>query len=146
MEQYKRILIPTDGSKSNEIVIDKGLSLARLLGAKVKLLFVVDTSTFTDIPPDELITTLKGYMEAEGNTILDEIEERAEDMGIEMEKSIVEGHPAKVIIDESEKQDIIVMGTHGRSRITKLLMGSTAEKVIHHSKCPVMVIKIEKEE
>ena len=145
MEQYKRILIPTDGSKSNDIVVDKGLSLARLLGAKVKLLFVVDTSTFTDVPPDELITTLKGYMEAEGNNVLDEIEERAEDMGIEIEKSIVDGHPAKVIIEESEKQDIIVMGTHGSSGFTKLLMGSTAEKVIHNGKCPVMVIKIEEE-
>ncbi len=145
MEQYKRILIPTDGSKSNDIVVDKGLSLARLLGAKVKLLFVVDTSTFADVPPDELITTLRGYMEAEGNNILDEIEERADDMGIEIEKSIVDGHPAEVIIEESGKQDIIVMGTHGRSGITKLLMGSTAEKVIHNGKCPVMVIKIQEE-
>ena len=145
MEQYKRILIPTDGSKSNEEVVDKGLSLARLLGAKVKLLFVVDTSTFTDVPPDELITTLKGYMEAEGNNVLDRIEEKAEEMGIEIEKSIMDGHPAEVIIEESEKQDIIVMGTHGRSGITKLFMGSTAEKVIHQGKCPVMVVRIEEE-
>ncbi|MFW6376006.1 MAG: universal stress protein [Thermoplasmatota archaeon] len=145
MEQYKRILIPTDGSESNEKVVDKGLSLARLLGAKVKLLFVVDTSTFADVPPDELITTLKGYMEAEGNNVLDRIEDKAEDMGIEIEKSIMDGHPAKVIIKESEKQDIIVMGSHGRSGITKLLMGSTAEKVIHQGKCPVMVVRIEEE-
>lgn len=77
MEEYNRILIPTDGSEGSREVIDRGLSLARMLGAKVRILFVVDTSTFRDIPPDELITTLRGHMEAKGNEILDESKLRA---------------------------------------------------------------------
>ncbi|MGM0510641.1 MAG: universal stress protein [Thermoplasmatota archaeon] len=145
MEEFESILIPTDASEANKKVIDKGLSLARLLGAKVTILFVVDTSTFRDVPPDELITTLRGHMEAKGNELLDEIEEEAEELGVEMEKSIVHGEPTKTIIEESEDHDLIVIGTHGRSGLSRLLVGSTSETIIRQAKCPVMVVRIEEE-
>lgn len=145
MEEYNRILIPTDGSEGSRDVIDRGLSLARMLGAKVRILFVVDTSTFRDIPPDELITTLRGHMEAKGNEILDEIEEKGEDMGVEVEKSVVNGPPDEMIIEESKDSDLIVIGTHGRSGLSKLLVGSTTDRVIRKAKCPVLVMKIEEE-
>ena len=145
MEEFKKILIPTDGSKANERAVEKGLSLARLVGAKAKILYVVDTSTFRDIPPDEMITNVTGRMESQGDDILSKIEDRAEEMGVETERSIQKGHPAEVIIDESSEHDIIVIGTHGRSGLSKLLVGSTTEKVVRHSKCPVLVIKIQEE-
>ncbi len=145
MEEFESILIPTDASEANKKVIDKGLSLARLLGAKVTILFVVDTSTFRDVPPDELITTLRGHMEAKGNELLDEIEEEAEELGVEMEKSIVHGEPTKTIIEESEDHDLIVIGTHGRSGLSRLLIGSTSETIIRQANCPVMVVRIEEE-
>ena len=145
MEEFESILIPTDASEANKKVIDKGLSLARLLGAKVTILFVVDTSTFRDVPPDELITTLRGHMEAKGNELLDEIEEEAEELGVEMEKSIVNGEPTKTIIEESEDHDLIVIGTHGRSGLSRLLVGSTSEIIIRQAKCPVMVVRIEED-
>lgn len=145
MEEFERILIPTDASEANKKVIDKGLSLARLLGAKVTVLFVVDTSTFRDIPPDELITTLRGHMEAKGNELLDEIEEEAEELGVEMEKSIVNGEPTESIILESAKYDLIVIGTHSRSGLSRLLVGSTSERIIRHARCPVMVVRIEED-
>ncbi len=145
MEDFKRILIPTDGSKTSEVAVDKGLSLARLIGAKVKVLFVVDTQTFRDIPPDDLITTLRGHMESKGNEILDEIEERADDMGVELEKSLVHGHPDDLIVEESKNFDLIVIGTHGRSGLSRLLVGSITERVVRHAKCPVLIIKTEEE-
>ncbi len=145
MEEYNRILIPTDGSEGSREVIDRGLSLARMLGAKVRILFVVDTSTFRDIPPDELITTLRGHMEAKGNEILDEIETKGEDMGVDVEKSVVNGPPDEMIIEESKDSDLIVIGTHGRSGLSRLLVGSTTDRVIRKAKCPVMVMKIEEE-
>ncbi|MGM0404778.1 MAG: universal stress protein [Thermoplasmatota archaeon] len=146
MESYKKILIPTDGSKANSIAVEKGLSLARLLGAKAKILFVVDTTTFIDLPPDDLVTNITSHMKNKGEDVLDDIEERADEVGVDIERSVKEGHPAEVIIEESSESDIIVIGTHGRSGFSRLLLGSTAEKVIRHAECPVMVIKIKEDE
>lgn len=145
MEEFKKILVPTDGSESNNIVVEKGLGLARLLGARVTALFVVDTSTFKGVPPDELITTLRGHMESKGNEVIDGIVEKGEEIGVPVDKSLVHGHPDEVIIEESKEHDLIVIGTHGRSGISRLLMGSTAERVVRFSKCPVMVIRIKEE-
>lgn len=145
MEEFKNILIPTDGSEANEKAVEKGLSLARLVGAKAKILFVVDTSTFRDIPPDEVITNITSYMEKKGDEVLSRIQEKADEMGVEIERSVQEGHPAEIIIDESDNHDMIVIGTHGRSGLSRLLVGSTTERVVRHSSCPVMVIKIKEE-
>ncbi len=145
MEEFKKILVPTDGSEANEIVVEKGLGLARLLGARVTALFVVDTSTFKGVPPDELITTLRGYMEVKGDEVLGEIVDKGEEMGVGVDKSLTHGHPDEIIIKDSEDHDLIVIGTHGRSGISRLLMGSTAERVVRYSKCPVMVIRIKEE-
>ncbi len=145
MEDFKRILIPIDGSEASQVAVDKGLTLARMLGARVKILFVVDTSIFKDIPPDELITTVRGHMESKGWETFEDIEEKADDMGIEMEKSLVHGHPDEEIVKESENFDLIVIGTHGRSGIAKLLIGSITERVVKYAKCPVMVIKTKEE-
>lgn len=146
MESFKKILIPTDGSEANTEAVKKGLSLARLLGAKAKVLFVVDTSSFIDLPPDEMVTNVTNYMKNKGEKVLDDIEELADEYGVNIERSVKKGHPAEIIVQDSNESDIIVIGTHGRSGISRLLLGSTAEKVIRHSECPVMVIKIKEEE
>ncbi|MFO8110402.1 MAG: universal stress protein [Thermoplasmata archaeon] len=145
MEDFKRILIPTDGSKTSEVAVDKGLSLARKIGAKVKVLFVVDKGNFRDIPPDDLITTLRGHMESKGNEMLDEIQEKTDELGVEMEKSLVHGHPDDIIVEESKDFDLIVIGTHDRSGLSRLLIGSVTERVVKHALCPVMVIKTREE-
>ncbi len=145
MEDFKRILIPTDGSQTSDVAVRKGLSLARMIGAKVKVLFVVDKGNFSNIPPDDLITTLRGHMEAKGNEILDEIEATADEMGVEMEKSLIHGHPDELIVAESKDFDLIVIGTHDRSGLSRLLIGSVTERVVKHAACPVMVIKTREE-
>ncbi|MBS3817228.1 MAG: universal stress protein [Candidatus Thermoplasmatota archaeon] len=145
MEEYERVIIATDGSEETEIVIEKGLSMARLLGASVKVLFVVDTGSLSGIPPDEVITTVEGHIEAEAENVLDDIEGKAENMGIELEKSIKKGAPSEIIVSESEDQDIIVMGHHTRSGLSRLLTGSTAQRVIRNAECPVMVVRLEEE-
>ena len=146
MEDFKKVLIPTDGSEANNEAVEKGLSLARLMGARATILFVVDTSSFIDIPPDELVTNITSIMESQGNEYINEIIEEADELGVDTEKKIVTGHPAEEIIKESENHDMIVIGTHGRSGLSRILLGSTAEKVVRHSQCPVMLIKIKEEE
>ncbi len=145
MDEYQRVVIATDGTEENELVIDKGLSLARLIGAKVKIVFVVDTGSLAGIPPDELITSVEDHIEGEAENILSDLEERVEEMGLDLEKSIKRGAPAEIIISESEKEDLIVMGHHTRSGLSRLFTGSTARKVIRNAECPVMVVRLEED-
>ena len=145
MQEYNRIIIPTDGSEENEKVVDEGLSLARMLGAKVKVLFVVDTGSLSGLPPDDMITTLEGQIEAKANEILNDIEKRAEEWGIPFQRSIQKGAPSQIIVSEANENELIVMGHHNRSGLSRLLTGSTAQKVIRKADCPVMVIRLEAE-
>lgn len=145
MEEYQRVVIATDGTEENELVIEKGLSLARLIGAKVKIVFVVDTGNLSGIPPDELITAVEDHIKGEAKDILDRLEKRAEEMGIDLEKSIKKGTPAEIITAESEKEDLVVMGHHTRSGLSRLFTGSTARKVIKNAECPVMVVRLEED-
>ncbi|MBS3782158.1 MAG: universal stress protein [Candidatus Thermoplasmatota archaeon] len=146
MEEYNRIIIPTDGSEENEKVVDEGLSLARMLGAKVKALFVIDTGSLSGLPPDDMITTLEGQIETKANEILDDIEERAENWGIDFERSMQKGPPSDIIVSAAKENDLIVMGHHKRSGLSRLITGSTAQKVIRKADCPVMIIRLEEDQ
>ena len=62
-------------------------------------------------------------------------------MEVDISKKMVDGHPVDEIIKEAKKNDLIVIGCKGRTGLDRLLVGSVAENVIHHSSCPVMVVK-----
>jgi len=130
MQEYNRIIIPTDGSEENEKVVDEGLSLARMLGAKVKVLFVVDTGSLSGLPPDDMITTLEGQIEAKANEILNDIEKRAEEWGIPFQRSIQKGAPSEIIVSEANENELIVMGHHNRSGSLAYLRGVRHKKLL----------------
>jgi nucleotide-binding universal stress UspA family protein len=71
------------------------------------------------------------------------IVQRAKDLGVELETTIVVGHPVEQIVHRAEidQVDLIVLGRRGRSRFEKMLVGSTAEKVLRYAHCPVMVVR-----
>lgn len=143
MGKYERIIIPTDGSEENDKVVSEGLSLARMLGTAVKVIFVVDTTSMSGLPPDDMVTRLEGQIESKANELLEDIEERAKEKGIDYSKSIKKGTPSEIIVSEAKPDDLIVMGHHTRTGLSRLLTGSTAQKVIREAKCPVMVIRLE---
>ncbi|HOG73575.1 MAG TPA: universal stress protein, partial [Methanofastidiosum sp.] len=87
------------------------------------------------------IKELRKKMKNEGNQILDEIEKMALEEGIKIAKKIVEGSPDEEIIKISKKDDLIVMGAKGISAIDRIFLGSVSEKVLHHAKSSVMIIR-----
>ncbi len=143
MGKYERIIIPTDGSEENFKVISEGLSLARMLGTNIKILFVVDTSSISGLPPDDMITRLEGQIRSKADELLKDIEEMAKNKGVGYSKSIKKGVPSDIIVSEAKEEDLIVMGHHTRTGLSRLLTGSTAQKVIREAECPVMVIRLE---
>ena len=140
---FKKILVPTDGSEFTKFAVDKAIELAELSGGKVTALFVLDKSIYANSPMDTALINVYDTLEKEGRYATSYVSEKAKAAGVEVEEKLVEGVPSKVILQEADAggYDVIVMGTLGRTGISKLLMGSVAEKIVQNAKCPVMVAK-----
>jgi len=145
MNLFKNILIPTDGSEYTRAAISKGLELAKLMEAEVTALYVVDQTSFINFPMDSTVVSVYSLLEKEGKDAVEYVKSEGEKMGVKVVTSIVEGAPARKIVDASSTHDLVVMGTLGRAGFSKLLLGSVAERVIRFAKCPVLVVKPEGE-
>ncbi|MEF8814343.1 MAG: universal stress protein [Halovenus sp.] len=139
---YDEILLPTDGSVGMAEVTDHAINLAEVHDARIKGLYVVDTASLSDIPFEASWEGVIGTMEREGRTALNEIERRAGDVPVGTE--ILEGSPAREIVNYAVEEgcDVILMGTHGRSGVDRLLLGSVAERVVRRSSVPVMTLRV----
>ncbi len=139
--EFKNILVPTDGSEYTKAAVREAVELAKLSGGKVTALYVLDQSVFTNMPMDTAVMNVYNTLEKEGKAAVDFVRDLAAENNVESEVSIKEGTPVKVILDESPNYDIIVMGTLGRTGMSKLLMGSVAERVVRAAQCPVLVVR-----
>ena len=152
MKEYQKILIPVDGSESAKHAARKGLSLAKLIGAKVTALHVIEhphyigealaVGEMLPVEPHEMRESdmFKG-LEKIAKDAVDYVKEEGEKLGVEVETKIVEGHPADQIVNLSKDYDLIVISALGRSCVSDLLMGGVADKVARHTKCPVLLMR-----
>ncbi|HEY3421425.1 MAG TPA: universal stress protein [Methanomassiliicoccales archaeon] len=138
---YHNILIPTDGSEYNHAAISHGLALAKMADAEVTAIFVVDESAIMSSSNGAYLANVYPILEEEGKKAVEEVREQGQKMGVKVTTRIDRGSPAKVIIDESVGFDLVVMGSMGRSGVSKLMLGSVAEKLVRLSQCPVLVVK-----
>ena len=144
MTPFKKILIPTDGSEYTKQAIARGLEIAKLTGGEVTALYVVDQTSFINFPMDSTIVSVYTLLEKEGKEAVEYVRKLGQEMGVKVNTKIEEGAPSRKIADESKDFDLIVMGTLGRTGISKLLLGSTAERVVRFAECPVLVVRASK--
>lgn len=138
---YKKILIAVDSSEYAMAAAEKGFDLAHQLKAQTALLFVVDTSKALGnvdagiLPQEALIVLTKEAEEA-----LDQLAKMYN--GKDLVKFMPEGHPREDILKTAEtwEADLVVVGTHGRTGLMHLLLGSIAEYIVLHSKIPVLIV------
>ncbi len=136
---FKNVLVATDGSKYSSSAEKKAIDFAASYGGALTVISVVDVPSelYAESPKtvDKLIKKAKGYVEA--------VRKDAKASGIKVETLVREGEAYKVITDTAKELfvGIIVMGSHGRTGLKRLLMGSVTEKVIGHAPCPVLVVK-----
>jgi len=138
--QFKKILIGYDGSAQSDRATESALALAQSLDAKA-LLFAVarppEPATIVEV--DAMLDDAREHFEQQFKKII----QRAKDLGVELQTDIAVGHPVEQIVHRAEIDhvDLIVLGRRGRSRFEKMLVGSTAEKVLRYAHCPVMVVR-----
>lgn len=143
---FKHILVPVDGSLTAQLAIEKAISLAKAFGAQVTAIFVIDPYPFTGVGTDFAYGQAE-YLSAataEANAAIKAAKAAFEQAGVSVETHVVEAHAAwRGVIDaaESMQADLIVMGSHGRSGLEKLVLGSVTQAVLSHTKLPVLVVR-----
>jgi nucleotide-binding universal stress UspA family protein len=143
---FKRILVPVDGSDAALRALDKALSLAQAFGGKLLLVNVIDAYPFVGIGADYSFGQNE-YMAAataSANQLLARAEAAVADAGQACERRVIEGHVIyEGILDAAREfdADLIVMGSHGRLGLEKLLLGSTAQRVLSHTSLPVLIVR-----
>ncbi|MFC7165408.1 universal stress protein [Halospeciosus flavus] len=144
MGRYHDILVPTDGSTGTRRAIEEGAALAAEHGATLHALYVVNTASFATLQLEANVEGVSTLLQREGDQALDEVEEIAADYGVPVERVFREGAPSREIVDYAEELgvDLVVMGTHSRGGIDRLLLGSVAEKVVRASRVPVMTVRV----
>lgn len=140
---FKKMLVALDGSASAQSAFALALSLAKAESAKLVVCTVVDpmdvASENAPLPPTEAALA---RARALAERMLSEASEHAREASVDVETKVLSGEPAHEIdrYARSVSADAIVMGTHGRSGIKRLLMGSVAEAVLRSARCPVIVV------
>ena len=141
---YDRILVPTDGSDAMGTVIDHAVELAAVHDAAVHALYVANTASLGDLSADAGWENVTEALRREGEQAIAVVRDRAHERDVSAERAIREGSPAAEITGYADKNgcDIVVMGTHGRSGVSRLLLGSVAERVVRSAETPVLTIRV----
>ncbi len=149
MSTFEKILVPVDFSESSKAALEHAAFLATELGSSIEVMHVVEPPDF--VPLD---TALAGVGTGAMPQTLGEIarQQAEKDVaelidGVDRTKlkaidaSVRTGYAHEIIVDEAEKHDLVVMGTHGRTGLAHLVMGSVAERVVRRCKSPVLTVK-----
>lgn len=142
---YKNILLATDGSDLAKHAVGHGITLAKILGSKVTVITVTMPwsavaygEMAVAIPPEDYDKSVK----ANAEKILVEAASRAKEAGVScttMQASDINPYQAILTAARDKACDLIVVGSHGRSGLSRLLLGSETVKVLTHTKIPVLV-------
>ncbi len=144
---YNKILVPLDGSSLAECALAHVKTIAHGCNVSdVVLLMVADHvgEGFEDITSDLTNATENKLREA-ASAYLSETANKLNKDGIKTETIVKQGNPANEILDYIQKNtvDLVILSTHGRSGISRWLMGSVADKVTRHSSAPVLIVSPE---
>ncbi|MBI5189256.1 MAG: universal stress protein [Nitrospirae bacterium] len=136
---WKKILVATDGSRHGDAAVDKAIDLAKAYGGELAVVSVVDVNEEIYAEAPEAV---EGFVKTSLKAVA-AVKEKAEKAGLKAESVVKEGEAYQAIVDAAKElnANLVVMGSHGRTGLKRLLMGSVTEKVIGHIPCPVLVVK-----
>jgi universal stress protein A len=146
-ESIHRILVPVDFSAHSEKAVRYATTVANRFGARLRLLHVVEDPFVAEawgaeaLVPDmpELLDTLTNAAQQQ----IAELKKRLAAHGFVVETAVITGQPAQTIVEHATRGrfDLIVMGTHGRTGLSHVVMGSIAERVVQKAPCAVLTVR-----
>lgn len=144
---YQRILVPVDGSPTSTAGLEEAIKLAKLTGARLRLLHVVDEMPFALSAEGygAMSADVLGLLRDAGQRILGEAHARAEQSGIPVDEKLYESFSGRLcdrVVEQVDEwnADLVVVGTHGRRGVRRMLLGSDAELILRTSTVPVLLV------
>lgn len=144
MPAFRKILVPVDFSPHSDKAVELAVELARTFGARLDLVHAYDLPIGVEydysLPPELLPAIREAAIRK-----LDEAVAKIQGEGLELGAEVTEGHPSEVILEAAGRlgSDLIVMGTHGRSGLQHMVLGSVAERTLQHASCAVLTVTAE---
>jgi len=149
---FTNILVALDGSEISQLALIQAVDQARIGNAKIQAVYIAETPQFHSLPADqtfgmdntfEMNRVIEKQEELEGAWVLEKAKKYCTDKGITLITHINYGDAGSEIISlaEQEKVDLIVIGSHGKSSIDRLLSGSVSSFVVTHGKVTTMVVR-----
>ena len=140
----QHVLVPIDFSTTAGRALTYAIALAQQFHARLTLLHVLDLTpvTMEDMTAGVVATYLDD-LETDAQHLLQASRERVQGAGLQGESLLVQGTPTQTIVDTAGEQgvDLIIMGTHGRTGLAHVFLGSVAEHVVRQGPCPVLVVR-----
>lgn len=145
---YQRILVPVDGSPTSDRGLDEAIRLARMAGAQIRLIHVIDNLSMAlsmdgyTVNPAALLDVLR---EA-GTEIVQRARDKVAAQGVAVDTALhdnFEGAVHDVVVAQAQswKADLIVIGTHGRRGVGRMFLGSSAERILRTATVPVLLVR-----
>ena len=146
---YKHILIATDGSELAGRAVASGVALAKSVGAKASIIVVEPSFNVFNVPESQVRQMSEAFakhaeqIKQHATHVLDRAADTAKAAGVTCNKVQIEhDQPYEAIVNAAKNNgcDLIVMASHGRSGVSAVLLGSVTNKVLTHTKIPVLVV------
>jgi nucleotide-binding universal stress UspA family protein len=140
-EMYEDILLPVDGSAGADAVLDHVADIARWADATVQVLYVADTGRDSVTVVD---ATVVDALESEGEDVVAAAARTLDARGVDHDTDVVQGDPATTIVEYAAEygHDLVAMPTHGRTGLSRYLLGSVTEKVVRLAGTPVLTARM----
>ncbi|AVO35269.1 universal stress protein [Ottowia oryzae] len=143
---FKHILVPVDGSETSLSAVDKAIGLAKAFDSEVTAIYVIDPYPFTGVGADFAYgqDQYLGAAKAEANAAVEAVAQRLTAAGLKADTRIVEAHAVwRGIADAAEAvgADLVVMGSHGRRGLEKLVLGSVTQSVLTQTQLATLVVR-----
>ena len=163
---YENILVPTDGSEAARAAVDQAVDIASKYGGRLHAVYVIDIDATNVTLGTEQVERIKHgkidempELKARAVDATGYVADVAADHGVDVEEHIRVGYPVRsirrfvfapefflgVFVDDHDV-DLIVMGSHGRSGLSRVVLGSVAEKVLRQTHLPVLIVDVQHEE
>ena len=143
MPVFTNILIAVDGSEASQRAFVRAVDEAKVWNAKLHAVYIVETGLFSSLPADNTVEIMYRVLEQEGETVLARAKKDASGKGVNLVTHMKQGHAGSEVIAlaESEKSDLIIVGSHGKSQTDRLLIGSVSTYVVTRSRVTTMVVR-----
>ena len=144
---YRKIMVPLDGSQLAECVLPHSETIAKLCQATVELVRVIEpieipTRGGIALSVDDL-KQIESHSKRDAEDYLNVIADRLTRVGIRVQSKLLTGKAADSLVDYIHKSDfdLVIMATHGRSGVSRWIWGSVADKILHSSSTPVLLVR-----